>query len=281
MLAKSLEQGITLLRSTATEISEDRIFAVAGGITFFTLLAMFPGLGILVSLYGIFGDRTSIAHVVDAALPFLPSGAITVLDGALRRLVAEKTAPMNFSFCMTLLVALWSASGGVSALIDGLNVACETKETRSFWRLTANAILFTVAGILFAAALCYLVVLVPVAAHHFRVRREIVLISPLLEWPLSFLICLILTGMIYRVGPDVGKTRRLWVSWGSVTASGLWLAITAGFDWYVDNFGSYDRVYGSLGAIVGFLTWMWLLLVILLSGAELNCEIDRRRRSGD
>jgi membrane protein len=108
-------------------------------------------------------------------------------------------------------------------------------------------------------------------------RREFVMISPTLNWPISYLFCLAVIGTIYRFGPNEGKTRRLWISWGSVMASTFWVAATILFAWYAQNYGTYDRVYGSLGAIVGFLTWIWLLLVILLSGAELNCEVDRRR----
>lgn len=109
--------------------------AVAGGITFFFLLALFPALGALVSLYGMFADRVSIAHVIDVTSPFLPGGAVTVLETELHRLVAQKPEKLNIGFIISLIVALWSSSGGVSALVDGLNIACETRETRGFYNL--------------------------------------------------------------------------------------------------------------------------------------------------
>jgi membrane protein len=265
-----------VLKVTLAEASKDRIPAVAAGATFFVLLALFPAVASVVSLYGLFADRASIAHVVDTAAPFLPGGAVMVLDTELHRLVAQKPEKLNFAFFAGLAVAIWSASGGVKTLSDGLNVAYEVRETRSFLRLIVHALLITIACILLATCLIALAVVLPAELARLPIRRELLFAWTVLRWPAAFLCCVVMQDILYKIGPDRQHTKWRWISWGSAIASLLWILGTLLFAWYAQNFGSYDRVYGDLGAAVGFLTWIWLSLVILLAGAELNCEIERR-----
>lgn len=268
-------KAIGVLKRTALEISEDRILTESAGITFFALLAIFPGLTCLVWIYGFFAHRESISHVLNNVAPFLPGGAVTVLKSEIHRLIAEKASKVNFMFVLNFVVSIWSASGGAKALMDGLNIACETKETRGFLILTANALIFTVVTLALGLVAIAFGLLLPWIMIHSPYYRELQVAVSILQWPVGFFCCATLIGAIYRFGPNLGTMRRQWFSWGSFLASGLWILGTIGFAWYVQNFGSYDRVYGSLGALVGFLTWIWLSLVIILSGAELNCEIDR------
>ena len=257
------------------EFSQDRIPTVAGGITFFALLALFPAIGSVVSLYGLFSDRATIAHDVDLVSGFLPGGAITILKAELARLTAQPGQTLSLAFLGSSLIALWSASGGFKALVDGLNVAYEVRETRSFLRLSANALIFTLAAIVFAAASIYLGLIVPDTTR----GGPFVFALQILVWPASFFACTLILAVIYRFGPNRKHPKWRWITWGSATASLLWLAGTRLFSWYVEHFGSYNRVYGDLGAAVGFLTWLWLSLVILLLGAEINCELEREDAS--
>lgn len=264
----------TFLTRVYAEFSQDRIPTVAGGITFFALLALFPAIGSVVSLYGIFSDKASIVHDLDLVSDFLPGGGVTILKAELGRLSAQPSDTLSLAFVGSSLVALWSASGGFKALVDGLNVAYEVAETRSFLRLSINALVFTVAGILLAAAGIYLGLVVPGMTKDG-------LLAPTLQvlvWPAAFFACTLVLAVVYRFGPNRQHPRWRWITWGSATASLLWLAGTRLFTWYVQHFGSYNRVYGDLGAAVGFLTWVWLSLVILLLGAEINCELEREDR---
>jgi membrane protein len=256
---------------------DDRIPSVAGGITFFFLLALFPALASIVSLYGMFADRTSIANVVGTVAPFVPGGVVTVLHTELQRLIAQKPDKLNFAFLSSLVVALWSASGCAKALVDGLNVAYEVVETRSFLRLTANALLLTLAAIAFAIITANLAVVAPMALRHMALGTRIDMLLGVLLWPAAFVLGNLLLSTLYGIGPNRKRSDWQWISWGSAMGSVFWILGTIGFAWYAKNFGSYDRVYGSLGAIVGFLTWIWLCLLILLSGAELNSEIEKSR----
>src|ERR1700734_3507162 len=126
-----------IAKRTLAEALKDRIPTTAAAITFFMLLALFPAIASIVSLYGLFADRASIAHLVDSVAAFLPGGAVTVLDTELHRLIAERPGKLDLAFFTGLIVAIWSASGGMSSLADGLNIAYELRETRSFLRLTA------------------------------------------------------------------------------------------------------------------------------------------------
>lgn len=270
---------IAVLKRTVAEILGDRIPSVAAGITFFILLAMFPAIASIVSLYGMFADRSSIAHILDAVGPFVPGGAVTVLSTELHRLVAQKPAKLNLAFVIGFLIATWSASGGITALVEGLNVAYETKERRGFVRLTLTALFFTVAGFVVGTAALTLAVVAPAAIGRLSFLHEFRTAFVFLRLPLVFLACAAGIETIYYLGPDRRGEKWRGLSWGALAGAALWMAASALFAEYVEHFGSYDRVYGSLGAAVGFLTWIWILLVILLAGAELNCELDRSSKT--
>jgi membrane protein len=261
-----------LAKHIYSEFSDDRIPTVAGGITFFVLLAAFPALGAAVSLYGMFAHRSEIVRDVDLVSSFLPGGAVTILRAELQRLVNQKAATLNLAFAISFVVALWSASGGFKALIEGLNIAFETKEKRSFIRQTINALCFTVAAVLLLTVAVALGLRLPNLNGlplYLRLPLEV------LVWALVYLGAVSGLAAIYRFGPDLPRPRWRWFTWGNAIAAFLWLMGTQAFTWYAQNFGSYNRVYGDLGAVVGFLTWIWLSLVILLLGAEINCEIER------
>lgn len=266
-----------IAKRTYMEFADDRIAAVAGGVTFFGLLALFPAIASIVSLYGLFADRSTIKHTVDALAPYVPGGAISVIDMELTRLVAEKPGKLNLAFLASTAIALWSASGGIKALIDGLNVAFDRKETRSFLKLTGHALLFAAAGIVAVVIVAYFSVIVPGAIGRFAHPHAFVLAFYVVRWPAVFVVAALLLGLIYRIGPN--RPHAPWISWGGAIGAVFLILGTLSFGWYVQTFGSYDRTYGSLGAVVGFLTWIWISLVILLTGAELDSEIERRRRA--
>lgn len=261
-----------LCKHIYNEFSEDRIPTVAGGITFFALLAIFPAIAATVSLYGMFANRAEIVRDLDLVSSFLPEGGVTVLRAELHRLVSQKPAALNAAFAVSFLVALWSASGGFKALIEGLNIAFEVRETRSFLRQTFNALVFTAGGILLLAG----GVEAGLALPHTDQLSPLARIGlAALIWPVLFAGAALVLAVVYRFGPDHPRAHWRWITWGSAIAALLWMLGTQLFTWYVSNFGSYNRVYGDLGAAVGFLTWIWLSLVVLLLGAEINCELER------
>ncbi|MGD0189751.1 MAG: YihY/virulence factor BrkB family protein [Rhizomicrobium sp.] len=269
-------------RRTLAEISDDRVPSVAAGITFFFLLALFPAVASVVSVYGLVSDRAALNQLLRGASSFLPGGAVTVLGAELHRLASQGPERLNLTFATSLAVAIWSASGGIKSLTEGLNVAYEIRETRNFLTLTLHAFLVTCAGIAFAAVLIELATILPIVMSRAPFYADLKQGITIVYWPAVFLACVLMLDILYKIGPDRHRGPWQWVSWGSAAASLLWIIGTVLFSWYVRNFGSYDREYGNLGAVVGFLTWIWLSLMIVLAGAELNCEIERHRsnRSG-
>jgi membrane protein len=268
-----------VLRRALGEFEQDRIPSVAAAITFFFLLALFPALACIVSIYGAFADRATIVHELTLISGFVPDGALNVLQTDLDRLAALPAIKFNLGFLVALVLAVWSASGGVKALIDGLNVAYETRDTRSFLMLSLDTFLLTFIAVISAALAIALAVALPAVLAHLPFDTWFVLSFRILIWPLSFAACVVLSSLIYRFGPNRTHTKWRWITWGGVFASAAWIGGTMLFAWYVRNFGHYNEVYGNLGAIVGFLTWIWLSLVVLLLGAEINCEIERNSAS--
>ena len=266
----------SLVISVYNEFFDDSIPTVAGGVTFFFLLALFPAIACVVTLYGVAADAAEIHRDLDLVSGFLPSGAVTVLRDELRRLAAQKTTEITPAFFVGLAIALWSASGGFKALVEALNLAYEVQDSRGFLRLSVNALVFTGAAILFAVVAINLGLILPAWVTRSDEGIAVRMLVQALVWPLSFGVCAVLVAIIYRFGPDRKHPRWRWITWGSAIASVLWLLGTFLFSWYVEHYGSYNRVYGNLGALVGFLTWVWLSIVILLLGAEIDCELENQ-----
>lgn len=265
---------LRIVKRIYARFSGDRIPAVAASITFFFLLALFPALTCIVSLYGLFADRTSIVKVLTIVSGFLPGGAVAILTDQVHRLINQKSGDLGIALLVSFALALWSASGGVKALIDGLNIAFETHETRGFFKLTWNALLFTVAGSVVASLAIYLLVAISDVLPHLPLAGLFEILFDIVAWPVGFLLCSLLLSVVYRFGPNRPRTPWKWISWGSGLASAAWMAGTVLFTWYVRNFGRYDRIYGDLGSAVGFLTWVWLSLVFLLTGAEIVAVLE-------
>jgi membrane protein len=270
-----------LARRIYSEFSEDRVPAVAGGITFFFLLAVFPALACIVSLYGLFDDRGSLLEGLNAISAFLPKGAVAVLSAEVQRLVAQKPMALNLAVLFGFCVAVWSASGGLKALIDGLNIAFETAETRSLIGRTLSTLVLTLLALLLFSGFIYL----NVSLQRFIATRPfggvLQTLVAVLAWPIAFCLVSAVISLIYRYGPNRVRTPWRWITWGSAFASVFWLIGTLIFSFYAEHFASYNRTYGTLGAMIGFLTWVWLSLVLLLTGAEIVCELERKRAPKD
>jgi membrane protein len=257
-------------------ISDGRILANAAGVTYYALLALFPGIAALVSIYGLFADPNTIISHLDAIAGFAPGGAIDVVRDQLTRLAAQGSTTLGLSFIVGLLISLWSANSGIKALFDALNVVYEEKERRSFIRLNALTLSFTVAAIAFLLIALVCIVALPVALNYLPAPGITGLLLKIARWPILLVFVALGLTLIYRYGPSRSEPRWQWVTWGSVFAAIAWLGASALFSWYAANFGSFNKTYGSLGAIVGFMTWMWLSIIVVLVGAKINAEIEHQ-----
>ncbi len=265
-----------ILRRTLQQASEDRLLTEAAGITFYALLALFPALSALVSLYGLFADPGDIARHLAALSGVVPSGGMQIIEEQVQRVAAQGRGTLGAGLVIGLAVSLWSANAATKAAFDTLNLIYEEKEKRSFVRLTAVTLAFTLGAILFALLAIGAVIAVPVILNVVGLGPTADLLLRLLRWPLLLVAVAFLLACLFRYGPSRDDAKWRWVSWGGAFASVAWLLGSAGFSFYVSHFGSYNETYGSLGAAIGFMTWIWISAAIVLAGAELDAEMERQ-----
>lgn len=257
-------------------LNQDRLLLVAAGVTFYSLLALFPAIAALVSIYGLVADPNTISEQVASLSGFLPGGAVDIIGAQVRRLASHGTGSLGFAFVTGLVVSLWSANAGVKSMFDGLNVAYDTDEQRSFLALNAQSLLFTLGLIAFAIVATTGIVAAPILLQETGLGRSAGLLVGIGRWPVLFVVIVLALAVLYRFGPSRPRPKWRWVTWGSAIAAVVWIVGSMLFSWYVANFGSYDKTYGSLGAAIGFMTWMWLSIAIVLIGAEINAATEHQ-----
>jgi membrane protein len=258
------------------EIEDDRILAVAAGVTFYGLLALFPALAAFVSLYGLVADPGTISEHLTALGGFLPGGALDVISEQVKRITTGNDTALGFAFFSGLAVSLWSANAGVKAVFDALNVAYEEKEKRSFIVLNLVSLAFTFGGIVFIILAMTGIVVVPVILKYIGLGGVTDWLVWIGRWPALLVVTIGALAVLYRYGPSRERAQWRWLAPGGILAAVGWMIFSMLFSWYVGSFGNYNETYGSLGAVVGFLTWMWLSVTIILVGAELNAETEHQ-----
>jgi membrane protein len=204
---------------------------------------------------------------------FLPHDVLKFVGDQMVRIAVLRGRGLSFAFVTALVLSIWSANAGMKALFRGLNIASEEKEKRNFIKLNLISLTFTIGGVAFLLAVTAVVAIVPLI---FSFKGLDVGLFSLLRWPVLLVGMILALAVVYRYGPSREHARWRWVTPGSVVASVLWLGGSLLFSWYLSSFGHYDRTYGSMGAGVGLMTWMWLSSIIVLLGAELNSEIEHQ-----
>ncbi|TCZ52973.1 YihY/virulence factor BrkB family protein [Roseicella aquatilis] len=265
-----------ILKRTVSEVSEDRVMAEAAGITFYSLLALFPALGALISIYGLFADPNTINDHLQAVAGFVPGGGMEIITDQVQRITAKGSGALGFGALIGLATSLWSANQAIKAMMDTLNIVYGEKERRGFLRRLAISMAFTLGGILFIVLAMVGVVAVPVVLNLIGLGGTLDWALRLARWPILLLAVGVFLACLYRYGPSREKAQWRWVSWGSAFASLAWVIFSLGFSWYVTNFGNYNETYGSLGAAIGFMTWIWLSSIVVLVGAELDAEMEHQ-----
>ncbi|TXN02876.1 YihY/virulence factor BrkB family protein [Methylobacterium sp. WL103] len=257
------------------DLKENRLVSVAAGVTFYVLLAIFPAVAALVSCYGLFADVATINDHLASLQGVMPSGAIDIVGEQVKRIAAKGDTTLGITFFTGILLSVWSANGGMKAIFDALNIVYEERETRNFVWLNLRSLAFTGGALLFIILALGAIVVLPVVFNTVGLSGDAWYLA-LLRWPALFVAVLGGLALLYRYGPCRDAPRWRWVTWGSALAAFAWLAGSLGFSWYVANFGKYNDTYGSLGAVIGFMTWIWISTVIVLLGAEVNAEMEHQ-----
>ena len=261
---------------TYARINRDRILATAAGVVFYGLLAIFPAITALVSSYGLLADPSTISKNLQSLAVMLPGNSFAIVQDEIARVVAKANSSLSLTFGFGLLLAIWSANAGVKAVLDALNVAYEVEEKRGIVRLNLVSLAFTLAGLAAILIMVGAIVGVPLALKDVGLEHGTEQFVEIVRWPVLGMALLAALLVLYGYGPSRPRPKLRWLVTGAVLAIVLWLAGSALLSWYLSNFANYTATYGSLGAAIGLMTWMWLSAIIVLAGAELNSEIERQ-----
>lgn len=267
------------LKRTGKEFMDDNLTDWAAALTYYSLLSMFPALIAMVSLIGLFGDPiTTTNELTDIIRELGPSSAAETFEGPIRA-IASGQGSAGLLFILSLAAALWSASGYVGAFMRASNEIYETEEGRPFWKLRPLQIAVTLILIVMMAALAVGLVMtgpiVSAVAEPLGIGGTAVTLWNIAKWPVMAALFMTMVSFLYYASPNVKLRGFQWVTPGGIVAIIAWAVASAGFAFYVSNFGSYNETYGTLGGFVILLVWLWISNVAILFGHELNAEIER------
>lgn len=265
-----------VLRRVWSESSRDNADIVAAGVAFYAFLAIPPLLAAVLSIYGLVVDPERVSDQLEELSHVLPSQAQEIVGEQLRQVASSSGAALGLSFVISLALSLWGSMKATKALMTACNVAYDEEERRGFFRLNGVALLLTLGTILFLGLSLALVAIVPAIVGVIGLAGAARALVEVGRWGALAVLVLGSLALLYRFAPSRHRAKWRWVSWGSALATGSWIAASALFSVYVANFGSYDETYGSLGAIVVLLFWLYLTAYVIMLGAELNAELEHQ-----
>jgi membrane protein len=259
------------------EISADRLLMIAAGVVFYAMLAVVPAITALVSIYGLFADASTINQHLSFIATVMPGTAYDLISDQITRIAGNNNGKLTFAFIFGLGMALWSANAGMKSIFDALNIVYDEDEKRSFIKLNLISLAFTLSAVIALITAIGAVVALPLVLQYLGLGedRQTWLLA-LLRWPALWLLVMLGLALLYRFGPSRRDPQWRWVTPGSMFASFAWLAISALFSLYLSKFTDYNATYGSLGAVIGLMMWIWLSVTVILIGAELNAEIEHQ-----
>jgi membrane protein len=273
------QRWIETLKRTASEFMEDNLTDWAAALTYYGLLALFPALIAMVSIVGLVGDpKSTTASITEIITEIGPASAAQTFSGPIESIASNQSAA-GVAFVLGLAVALWSASGYVGAFIRASNIIFETPEGRPFWKLRPLQLAVTLAMVMLMALLALGLVLtgpiVEAIADPLGFSDTAITIWSIAKWPVMAAIFILMVDVLYYASPNVKQRGFAWVTPGSLVAISVWGVASAAFAFYVANFGSYDKTYGTLGGLIALLVWFWLSNLAILFGHQLNAERER------
>jgi membrane protein len=265
-----------VLKRVKAEVKDDNVGLLAAGVAFYAMLAIFPAIIAVVTVYGMVADPDQVKTQVGELAKSLPAGADELLEDQLTNVVNAGRQALSIGLALSLLALLWSVSSGVQGLSKCLNVIYDEKETRGFVKLRGLSLLLTLGAIVVAVVALALITVFPGVIDGLGLGRAGQVAASVARWVVLAVLVLLALGVVYRLGPDRANPRWRWVSSGAVVALVLWLLGSVGFSYYVDNFGKYNQTYGALAAVIILLLWLFLSAFAVLLGAEFNAETERQ-----
>jgi membrane protein len=265
-----------VLKRSWAENKADNMPIIAGGVAFFGFLSIFPALIALISLYGLVASPDTVAQQVEDLSAQLPASAAKLIEEQLRSIVENSGSALSISLVVSILAALWSASGGMGNLITAVNLAYDEVEARNFVKLKLTSLALTLGAIVFVLVTFGLVAVVPVVLDALPLGIVGTILAQVLRWTLLLAVFAGSLAVLYRIAPDRDAPRFSWVSLGAVIVTVIWAAVSVGFSLYVDKFGSYDKTYGTIAGVIVLMLWLYLTCYLVLLGAEINSEAEHQ-----
>ncbi len=292
MVKKNLEQGRgreadrpgtiprrgwkDILKRTLKESKKDNVSIVSAGVAFYALLAIFPAIAAMVSLYGLVADPATVQEQLAAVQGILPTEARSMMENQMSRVAAGSGGALGLGAIFGILFSIWSATKGTKAVMTALNIVYGEEEGRGFIKQNLMALTLTVGGILFIILALGLVVAFPALFGNLGLPGFVQTLASALRWPVLWLALVLGLAVLYRYAPDREEPKWRWVNWGSTAASILWIILSLVFSYYVANFGNYNETYGAIGAVIILLMWFFITSYVVLMGAELNAEMEHQ-----
>jgi membrane protein len=275
-----LRQFWQFLVAVAGRVSEGHFGLIAAGVAFYAMFAVFPGLAAAVAVWGMFADPTIIEGYLTVAERFLPPEARQLIHDQVMGLINAPKAALQWTTVLSIGIALYSARAGVSALVQGLDVVHRSKPRGWVWGYAVDFILtLALIGALFVALVT--VVVVPILLSYFPSGTFSVWLTKVLPWAAMFLLVLTCLSILYRFGPNVeGGFRSPWITVGVLVAALSWAGVSIGFSVYLANFNAYNAIYGSIGAVIILMMWLYLSVWAVLLGGAINAELDASVKLG-
>jgi membrane protein len=264
------------LMGVFAQIKHNNLGLISAGVAFFAMLSIFPALAALIAILSLIADPVVVVEQLKEARDFLPNEVYTILNAQIVKLVSTSSGTLGWAGVVSVAVALWSARAGVGAMMHGLNVVYR-KEARTSLRHYIRALLLTVALVAVGIVALATVVVAPVALTFVPLGPAAFIVTDILRWTIAVAVIFCGIGLLFRFGPNRKGSRTDFLTPGSVFAAFSWAGVSIAFSYYVANFGNYNEVYGSIGAVIAMLVWLWISSFLVLLGAALNAELEVRR----
>jgi membrane protein len=265
-----------ILLRTKDSITEHSIGIVSAGVAFYAMLAIFPALAALVSIYGLIADPAQIQQQVSELSGVMPSGVMTILQSQLTSLASGGTGALTAGLIFSILLTLWSASKAMGALITALNIVYYEHEKRGFVKPYVVSLILTLGAIVFAIVTLFLIVAVPAALSNLALPDLLQILIRIARWILLAAAIIFGLSVVYRYAPSRSAPQWQWVSVGAIVGAALWLTGSALFAIYVENFGNYNKTYGTFASVIILMLWFNLSAFAALIGAEINAEMEHQ-----
>jgi membrane protein len=265
-----------IVKRSWAENKADNMPIIAGGVAFFGFLALFPAMIAMVSIYGLVASPATVADQVDEISTAMPASATSLITDQLRSITSHSGGALTVGLVVSILAALWSASGGVGNLVTAVNIAYDEVETRGFVRRKLIALGLTLGSIAFVLVTLTLVAVLPPVLEALPLGVVGTVLAQVARWVLLLLVMAGSLAVLYRVAADRDAPRFRWVSLGSLVVTVLWAVMSLLFSLYVDNFGSYDKTYGAIAGAIVLMLWLYLTCYLILLGAEINAETEHQ-----